>query len=103
VSTLVENVRPTFDCNKARTPSEFQICSDSHLAALERSMVAAYQAALGRTPPARKQQFLRQHAEWFRDYARTCNGTVDFEKRRTCIAQYLETRRNELDHIERDK
>ena len=94
-------VRPTFDCNQARTPSELQICSDSHLATLERAMVEAYNEGLNRTPQDRKDQFLRQHMEWFKEYARSCNGTADADERGTCIAQYLDTRRNELDHLER--
>ena len=91
------SVQPTFDCGRAKTPTEKQICADTYLATLERSMVSAYNGVLGRLAPEQKPPFLREHLEWFKDYARTCNGTSDPNARRDCIARYLVSRRQQLE------
>ena len=90
-------VQPSFDCGRAKTPTEQQICADADLATLERSMVSAYNGVLGRLTPDQKGPFLREHFAWFKDYARTCNARSDPNERRDCIARYLVGRRQQLE------
>jgi len=59
-------------------------------------MVSAYNSMLGRLTPEQKPPFLREHLEWFKNYARTCNGTSDLNARRDCIIRYLVSRRQQL-------
>lgn len=63
--------RPSFDCGRARTPSERMICSDPGLAALDRNMAAEYARAMGSVSPTQQAQ-LRQSRDRFLAYRDTC-------------------------------
>jgi uncharacterized protein YecT (DUF1311 family) len=94
--------KPSFDCAKARTAVEIAICADRELAALEVSMVAAYQRALDRLPTEERADFRRQHLEWFKGYQASCNalaqaGTGDQLK--VCISKALSDHTRDLHNI----
>lgn len=90
------SVRPSFDCAKARTRIEFQICGDGHLADLEVRMAAAYRLALSRVPSDRQLVLRREHLAWFKDYGHTCNQIVGEGERAACIANHLSAHTLEL-------
>src|ERR1017187_5368743 len=84
--------RPSFDCAKASTPVELQICRDGNLASLEAGMAAAYNQALNRLPDAGRKALKQQHLTWFRNYSRRCNHAASDNDRATCITNFLTAR-----------
>lgn len=95
--TATTIVSPTFDCAKAKTLTEQQICRDPQLASLERGMVSSYNQALAQLPADQKAAFRRKHALWFKDYSRTCNSIPADETRKNCIASYLTSHTQQLE------
>jgi uncharacterized protein YecT (DUF1311 family) len=88
-------VAPSFDCGRASTVAEVAICSDNDLAAAERAMVNAYYAALDRLSGAPRDELRRDHARWFRDYARTCNA-LRGDALKACVLDHLSRHTREL-------
>lgn len=73
---LKTKVKPSFDCAKARTAVDKEICADSDLASLEVAMVAAYRLALERLPPTDQAELRLQHLRWFNNYQESCNSAA---------------------------
>jgi uncharacterized protein YecT (DUF1311 family) len=90
--------RPSFDCARASTPVELQICRDGNLASLEAGMAAAYNQALSRLPDAGRKTLKQQHLTWFRNYSHTCNHAANDNDRATCVASFLSARTTELNN-----
>jgi hypothetical protein len=90
-------IKPSFDCAKASTNVELLICHDGSLAELELKMAAAYKQALQRLPADRQSALRRDHAAWFRNYARTCNAAADSD-RMGCVTRYLSAHTAELNN-----
>jgi uncharacterized protein YecT (DUF1311 family) len=90
-------VKPSFDCEKAKTPTEKLICGDSDLAAMENNMVAAYNRVVQELPADQSTAFRREHLEWFKDYARACNAMTDDEQRKRCVTEYLSNRTQRIE------
>lgn len=83
--------QPSFDCSKARTPSEQAVCANPALAALDRQMAAAYNQAMSGATPGR-QALLRQTRDHFLGYRDRCPSD-------RCIANAYEGRIREIDDI----
>jgi hypothetical protein len=90
------SAKPSFDCTKARTPTEKLICSDGDLALLERSMVSAYNQAMGKRSMEQRKTLRREHVQWFKEYARTCDAAGSENERKECVTRYLTNRTSEL-------
>ena len=94
---LTDGAQPTFDCDRATTPSERLICSDRRLASLEVEMVGAFNAALSTLPESQRSRLRREHLEWFRTYARECNSNaIERDDRYRCIETSLTRQRDDL-------
>jgi uncharacterized protein len=91
------NVKPSFDCAKAKTPTEKLICRDPDLATLEQAMVATYNQALAKLPREQQAVLRREHTAWFRDYWRTCNASSTDAARKDCIASHLSSHTQQLE------
>ena len=63
--------RPSFDCNKARGPTETAICSDAGLSALDLNMATQYRRAFSTARPD-QQALLQQTARRFYAYRDRC-------------------------------
>ncbi len=96
VSTTPD-VKPSFNCEYAKTPSEKLICADAQLAVLENNMVVAYNRAVRVFPADQSAVFRREHLEWFKGYARACNAAIDDEQRKKCVSDYLSTRIQQIE------
>jgi uncharacterized protein len=91
--------KPSFDCARARTATESEICADGDLATLEVSMVAAYKGALDRLPATERSDFRRQHLEWFKRYQESCNALAQAgagERLKKCISKALSNHTEDL-------
>jgi uncharacterized protein YecT (DUF1311 family) len=86
---------PSFNCAAAKTAVEKLICRDGDLAVLERSMADAYRRALQMLPDQQRSAFRREHLDWFKTYARTCNALADAELR-ACVVRFLSDHTKEL-------
>jgi len=86
---------PSFNCAAAKTPVEKVICRDGDLAVLERSMAEAYRSMLQTLPDQQRPAFRREHLDWFKTYARTCNALADPELR-GCIVRFLSEHTRDL-------
>jgi TonB family protein len=87
--------KPSFNCANATTATERIICRDGDLATMELAMVAAHDELLEKLPTAEKSVFLKEHLEWFKDWARTCDATTatGTEKDlKDCVGRYLSNR-----------
>jgi uncharacterized protein YecT (DUF1311 family) len=90
-----DEIKPSFDCLQAQTPTERIICADPNLARLDVQMVAAYRDLLAtQASPAKLQ---RDHVAWFKLYSNACNalpGQVNQPARIQCVQQRLTVRRD---------
>ncbi|MCY7340214.1 MAG: hypothetical protein LH465_09760 [Sphingomonas bacterium] len=82
---------PSFDCQRARTQSEFAVCHSGALAARDREMAARYRNAVARADRAQA-QLLDETRTRFLGFRNAC-GTDD------CIAQTYRGRMREIDDI----
>lgn len=89
-------LKPSFDCAKASTQVELQICRDGRLAALDVDMVTAYKQVLSRLSPDGQLALRRDHAAWLRNYSRTCNASTNDEDRARCVSRFLADHTAEL-------
>jgi uncharacterized protein YecT (DUF1311 family) len=89
-------VQPSFSCAKATTRVELLICSNAHLADLDRQMDSTYHRVLDSLPPHLQSPFRQAQREWFRRYSSTCNRIDNDRDRADCIATYLSGRTTEL-------
>jgi serine/threonine protein kinase/uncharacterized protein YecT (DUF1311 family) len=89
-------VTPSFDCSKARTPTEKLICREPELASMEREMVSAYKQAIDQASSEQKATVRREHLQWFSQYARTCDAVRAETERKDCVASFLRNRTQEL-------
>jgi len=96
--SLTAQVKPTFDCAKARTALEKEICADGDLASLEVAMVAAYNRALNRLPSEDQPGLRRQHLAWFRIYQESCNASAAKSETalKACISKALSDHTRDL-------
>ena len=83
-----QQARPSFDCNKARSPSERAICSDSYLAQLDRDLGRLHARARNSTSDA--VAFRRQNDQEWRRRESTCRGD------RECLLNWYAHRRDQL-------
>ena len=61
-----ENIGPSFDCDKASTPTQFAICASNQLSALDRALAAAYKDAQVKLvgAVAERKQLLAEQRLW---------------------------------------
>jgi uncharacterized protein YecT (DUF1311 family) len=83
---------PSFDCAKASNPTERLVCRDPVLASLDRTLSAAFQRAVGRLVPEKATALRRDQANWFREYARSCNSATTDSQRWDCVDAHLRSR-----------
>ncbi|MBS1872093.1 MAG: hypothetical protein JSU00_02695 [Acidobacteria bacterium] len=91
------DAQPSFDCTRAATLVEKQICADPDLAQLDVGMADAFRGLLNRASPEDATAIGRDQAAWFRSYAAACNAPMGERDRSQCIAQRLDARRRELE------
>ena len=83
---------PSFDCGRARTPSERAVCSNSGLAALDRAMSTRYVNALATADPV-ADRLLRQSGNAFLGYRDRCGNDA------ICIDRVYRGRIREIDDV----
>ena len=86
---------PSFDCNRARAQSEFAVCHNDALGALDREMAARFRAAMSRADSTQA-RLLEETRTRFLAFRNAC-GTDD------CIAQTYRGRMREIDDIMADR
>ena len=91
---------PSFDCARAVHATDRLLCADPGLAAADRSLAAAFQAALDMAPDYPTQTRMRDaQRAWLADRDRRCVGAadpgraVDAGLARTCLARAYADRR----------
>lgn len=90
-------IQPTFDCGKARKPTEVEICSNQDLAALEVNMVNAYQQVSKQLVKSEVADFRQWHLDWFKRYQNTCNSNaLGSQNLRDCISREMVEHTNDL-------
>ncbi len=82
---------PSFDCERARATSEYAICANPALAALDRSMAQQYRGAVSRANPDQI-RLLAETRDRFLAFRNRCGGD-------DCIAQTYRGRIREIDDI----
>ena len=83
--------RPSFDCAKARTRSEIEVCSDAGLATLDRNMAAQFGQAMEQASPDQR-DLLRRTRDRFVAYRNRCPN-------RACIGEAYVGRMREIRDI----
>ena len=99
VESTTPRISPSFDCAKARTPSEKLICRNNDAASAELGMVAAYNQVMNQLPVDAKTAFQREHYEWFKEFTRTCNAlaaTGTETDLAHCVVGYLSNHTTQL-------
>jgi len=81
-------IKPSFDCGRAKTATETTICRETDLASKDRAMAAAYHLRLSQLTPADAKTLRHQHAKWFHAYQQTCNPLVG-DALKNCISTLL--------------
>lgn len=84
-------VRPSFNCDQARTKGEIAVCSDGGLATLDRNMAAQYRRAITNASPE-QQALLRRTRDRFLGYRDRCPN-------RSCISDSYVGRMREIRDI----
>ena len=87
-TTETVEVRPSFDCNKARSPSERTICADGELARMDRELGRLHARAKNSAPDAAA--FRRQNDNEWRHREATCRDD------RACLLRWYAHRRDQL-------
>ena len=77
------NKGPSFDCDKASTPTEYAICAFETLSALDRGLAAAYKIAKGLDNSTTLRDEQRQ---WNKERSSTCGDDVE------CLSQMYQER-----------
>ena len=85
------DVRPSFDCRRARARSEKAVCGDAGLASLDRRMSGQYFSALRSARPGQR-ALLQRSRNRFIAYRNSCAT-------QSCIAQAYRDRIREIDTI----
>lgn len=88
--------RPSFDCSKAKMPTESLICRDPELAILEREMASAYKELLDQTPSSRKASVIKKQREWLTQYVRSCDAARSDTDRKSCAVTFLRDHSQDL-------
>lgn len=83
--------RPSFDCSKARTRSEIEVCSDAGLATLDRNMASQFGRAMEGASPVQR-DLLRRTRDRFIGYRNRCPN-------RACIGEAYVGRMREIRDI----
>ena len=83
--------QPSFDCDRARTKSEYAVCASPSLAALDRVMASRYRSALANAGPG-EARLLAETRDRFLGYRNACGSDA-------CIAQTYRGRMREIDDI----
>ncbi|MEM1132029.1 MAG: hypothetical protein AAGH53_03745 [Pseudomonadota bacterium] len=87
---------PSFDCQKARTPQEKLICSDSSLAKADRAMAQSYRTLLANNRDLRREIVINQR-QWLRKRDdRYCLKLGEREQQIRCIESSYDERRQQL-------
>jgi uncharacterized protein len=88
---------PSFDCAKAKAPSEKMICSDPKLAALDRAVADTYRADLARISEEGRAELLRDQRDWLAS-VRTCSQERDplYDAAKSCFTTNYEDRLRHL-------
>lgn len=83
-------VSPSFDCQKAQSPTEIAICSDSHLSQLDAEMGHTYHAALSRLSQRQAEALKDDQRQWIRERVERCGAAP------ICLEQNLRQRISQL-------
>ena len=65
----------SFDCAKAKSPSEKLICSDAALGALDERLAAAYKSLVAQLTEAEKKQLKETQRSWLKSWPLLCSAT----------------------------
>jgi len=88
--TATASLGASFDCNKAATAVEKQVCSDGELSALDDEVARAYTAALARTRSNELRAVRRDQLAWLHK-RNGCSAS-----KRLCLAETYQLRISEL-------
>lgn len=83
--------RPSFNCQNARTPSEYAVCHDNGLAALDRQLAAQFNGAMAQADPGQR-NVLQSTRSRFITYRERCHSN-------DCIADAYRGRMREIGDI----
>lgn len=93
---LAPGTGPSFNCTKAATRIEKLVCADTELAAVDRTMAAAYRDVLRRVPAGQSPAGRKQQREWLSLYNQMCSSLPSDEAAKACILGFLSARAREL-------
>ena len=93
-----QNAAPSFDCRKAYTVVEHQICQEPALAARDRQLAILFGAALATMPPARRDGLMNEQSAWLNQREHCANVPANLQK---CIADSYDHRIASLNGIMR--
>lgn len=73
-----ENIGPSFDCDKASTPTEYAICASDDLSALDQKLSAAYKAVKGGLEKGSEAAMTlgTEQRQWNKERSSTCGDDV---------------------------
>jgi len=100
VASVTEVTEPSFDCTKAKTPTEILICGSNSLAALDKAMALAYFGALGRLSKEEADRLRREQLIWHGQYVRECDAVTSDALRKTCVMRYLTVRTQQMNALQ---
>jgi len=100
VTAVSEVTEPSFDCTRAKTPSEVLICGSNSLAAMDRAMAQAYFGALGRLSKEEAARLRGEQLAWHGRYVRECDAAASDLLRKTCVTRYLTERTQQMNALQ---
>ena len=100
VTSVTEVTEPSFDCTKAKTPTEVLICGSDSLAALDKAMALAYFGALGRLSNEGADRLRREQLAWHGQYVRECDAATSDVLRKTCVTHHLTVRTQQMNALQ---
>ena len=81
---------PSFNCQKAQSPTEIAICSDNNLSRLDAQMGRSYRETLDRASPDQLASIKTDQRQWLRNRDEQCAA------QRACISEQLTSRIEQL-------
>lgn len=94
-TAAAQSVTPSFDCQKATTPQEKQICADSNLAEFDKQVGNTYSRLLKELSPIEAKKLQKNQKEWVTLQRDANCYPGDYFK--TCLTEYYTERVGYLD------
>ena len=100
VTSVTEVTEPSFDCTKAKSPTEILICESNSLATLDKAMALAYFGVLGRLSKQEADRLRREQLVWHGQYVRECDAAPSDALRKACVTRYLTVRTQQMNGLQ---